>query len=456
MTITELIERKRAEYRTNIERFRVIRDMPEVSPQVEAEVVVLRARQEAILADVSRLEGVRAEEAEADRLANQITPAASSPNERAATVRVGSEARQYRADDAATGRPTFLQDLYRSQVQRDPSASERLARHGAEVEVEHPDFTKRAAGTGAVSGFVPPQYLVDLWAELARAGRPVADLCTTLPLPETGMTFSVPRITTGTATGVQTAENTTVSSTDIDDTLLTAPLVTIAGYNDMSRQSIERGIMVDRIVFGDLAADYNAKLDAQVINGSGSSGQHLGILGISSTNTVTYTDASPSVSEMWPKLADLVRKVASQRFTGATGIVMTPDMWGWFLAAQDTTGRPLIDANGTGQNSLGTSNVPQYEGAAGALLKVPVYLSGNIPTNLGAGTNETRIIAADFRDLFLAEENGGAPVQLRFDDVLSGSLGVRLLAYGYSAFIAGRQPKAISVMSGTGLVPQAL
>jgi hypothetical protein len=32
------------------------------------------------------------------------------------------------------------------------------------------------------------------------------------------------------------------------------------------------------------------------------------------------------------------------------------------------------------------------------------------------------------------------------------SLGVQYVAYSYSAFAAGRQPKAISVISGTGLI----
>jgi hypothetical protein len=31
-----------------------------------------------------------------------------------------------------------------------------------------------------------------------------------------------------------------------------------------------------------------------------------------------------------------------------------------------------------------------------------------------------------------------------------------LVAYGYSAFAAGRQPKAISVLAGTGLITPAL
>ncbi|WP_146607254.1 hypothetical protein [Spongiactinospora gelatinilytica] len=87
---------------------------------------------------------------------------------------------------------------------------------------------------------------------------------------------------------------------------------------------------------------------------------------------------------------------------------------------------------------------------------VPFVTSGNMPTNLGAGTNEPRIIVADFRDCILMGEGNAAPAQLRFDEPLSASLGIRLVSYGYSAFAPGPQPKAISVISGTGLIVPAL
>jgi hypothetical protein len=80
---------------------------------------------------------------------------------------------------------------------------------------------------------------------------------------------------------------------------------------DASRQAIERGQMVESLLFSDLAADYNAKLDAQVIAGTGGSGQHTGLLGVSGLNAIVYTDASPTVPELWPNLADAVGKVMS-------------------------------------------------------------------------------------------------------------------------------------------------
>jgi HK97 family phage major capsid protein len=447
------------------------KDRPDEAEAAEADRLIEAKR--AAKEEISRLDGelaayrnVAEEEAEVSRLSHETHPTRAGQRHPGAsrTVRVGAEQRTYQPPEASrdgrgvTG-PSFLRDLYDHQVKHDPGAAERIARHGREVETDDPGWQQRMTGTGAVSGFVPPQYLTELFAEFARAGRPVANLCTPIPLPETGMEVDIPRITTSSAAGVQTAEGGAVTTQDMDDTLLAAPVRTVAGYVDLSRQAIERGVLVESLVFGDLAADYNAKLDAQLISGSGASGQHTGILTVAGVNAITYTDATPTIPELWPKLADSAGQVVGQRFTGPTAFVVRPNLWAWILAEKDTSGRPLVEPGTVAVNPIvvASTRPADYQvTAVGSLFGVPVVLDGNVPNNLGAGTNETRVIVADFRDLMLMEDSSAAPAQLRFDDVLSGTLGVRLLAYGYSAFAAGRQPKAISVISGTGLIVPAL
>ena len=267
------------------------------------------------------------------------------------------------------------------------------------------------------------------------------------------MTVSMGRITTPTTIAAQNGENTTVSNTDPDDTLLTADVRTYAGFADLSRQAVERGELVDQVVMADLATSYNAALNSAIVNGDGNNGTHLGIRNIVGINAVTYTDASPTVGELLPKLADAVGKVMSQRYTGPTGIVMHPKLWAWALGQVDSDGRPLVVPSGAGpNNAAGIAGAPQYGVTAGYLLGVPVTLDGTLPTNLGAGNNETCVIVADFRDLFLFEDAAASPAQIRVDQVLADQLGLRFVAYGYSAFAGGRQPSAISVVTGTGLI----
>lgn len=422
-----------------------------------AEIETLRVKR-------GQLKAMANEEAELDsRMAGTPVPSGAGTNTRSATIRVGHEPNTYRAPSEQNKslpgnhqEPSFLNDLYRAQVMNDPSAHERLARHGREAEVDNPRLVERAVSTGGVSAFVPPQYMVELFAKYARAGRPMANLMQSMPLPEYGMTTNIPRLTTPTATGVQTTENTNLANQDPASTLLTSPVVTIGGYVVLSRQAVERGMLTEEVVTSDLMADYNAKLDVQLINGTGSSGQHLGLLNVSGINTATYTNATPTLGGLFPKIASAVGQVMSNRFAGPTAIVMSPTEWVWMLAQVDANGRPLIQAAEGAYNPLGASGTPGYGGQAGVLFNLPVFLDGNIPANLGAGTNETRIIVADFEDSYLFEDPSGVPSQMRFDATFAQQLSVLLVCYGYSAAAIGRQPKSISVVGGTGLITPAL
>ena len=65
---------------------------------------------------------------------------------------------------------TSSSDALKAQFGGDSEARDRIQRHQNEMAVE-----LRAASTSSFDGLVVPQYLVDLYAPLARAGRPFAD-----------------------------------------------------------------------------------------------------------------------------------------------------------------------------------------------------------------------------------------------------------------------------------------
>ncbi|NBW22368.1 MAG: hypothetical protein EBR82_81905, partial [Caulobacteraceae bacterium] len=77
---------------------------------------------------------------------------------------------------------SFLSDAVKAHFNTDVEASDRIRRHQEEMRVEY-----RAASTSSFSGLVVPQYLVDLYAPLARAGRPFADASRKHTLPPQGM-----------------------------------------------------------------------------------------------------------------------------------------------------------------------------------------------------------------------------------------------------------------------------
>jgi HK97 family phage major capsid protein len=362
----------------------------------------------------------------------------------------------------------------------DAEARERLVRHKVEMDVEMPAREarqtaqfERALDTlsegerraivekrditrtdGAGGEFVPPLWLLDLYAELPRAGRPFANRCRQIPLPGGTDSISIPRITTGTQVAAQTADNAAVNEQDLVTNSVTGPVRTIAGQQDIALQLLEQSpLMFDELVWADLAADYAAKLDVQCLNGTGLNGQHTGAMQVSSINSVTYTDASPTVPELYPSLPQALSKIASNRLLPPDFWTMHPRRWYWLLAALDSSNRPLVVPVAQGAYmALGAATAVEAEGVVGSLVGLPVLVDANIPATLtnGAGTGGTEdaIVAARMQDIILFE---GAMRTRALPEVLSGTLTVRLQAYAYSAFIAGRQPKAIAAVTGTGL-----
>jgi hypothetical protein len=276
-----------------------------------------------------------------------------------------------------------------------------------------------------------------------------------LPLPPSGETITVPRMTGGGTVAAQ-QDNNSLSNTDSITAPLTVPVCSVAGYVDLSRQIVERSSPgLDQIVFADLFKAYSSKIESYAISGTGSAGQPLGLLNQSGVNTITYTDGSPSVHAIYPKLMDAVRQVTETVFEPTVGYVMTARRLAWFLASQDSNNRPLVVPSGQGpfnafgvQNSANLSFVDNLV-PAGYLAGLPVYVSELLPKNLGPGTDADVIVSGAFGEGLIWEDT---PRAFTFDDVGSATASIRCSIFGYVGLTWGRFPSAASVIGGTGLV----
>ncbi|WP_243087261.1 phage major capsid protein [Streptomyces sp. 891-h] len=378
----------------------------------------------------------------------QLTEGAMAVKRAQARVESVSEGRTY---DKGNGR-SYLQDLAKLQLNMDADggARERLVRHAQEVasEREYRDLD-RTDGQGGY--FVPPLWLMSQFVELARAGRAYANVVNMQPLPGGTDSINIPKVATGTTAAVQTADNAAVSETDLTDTFINAPVRTIAGQQDVAIQLLDQSpVSFDEVIFRDLVADYATKLDEQVISGSGSAGQVTGVRNTSGIETVTYTSGSPTVAEVYSKIADAVQRVHTLRFMAPTVIVMHPRRWAWFLAASDNSGRPLVvPSAGNPQNAVATLGAVGSEQVVGQMHGLPVVTDPSMPTNLGAGTNEDVVHVLRASDVLLYESGIRTRV---LPEVGSGTLTVRLQVYGYLAFTAERYPKSVVEIGGSGLV----
>lgn len=385
-------------------------------------------------------------QAEADAKATEARAAVSTIAMPASTgaAKIVSEARTYSERSEAS----FVKDVFAAEVRGDYSAKERLARHTREEQIE-----RRDVDTSNFSGLVVPQYLVDLAAPYARAGRPTADFATNKhALPASGMTLNISRMTTGTSTAVQVTQNDAVSETDSDDTLLTINVRTIAGQQDVSRQAIERGTGVDSFIIQDLIRSWHTTLDNQILNGAGTSGTIKG-LRASGGNAITFTATTPTVALLYPKLADAVQQIQSNAFISPTHWIMHPRRLAFLLAATDTTGRPLVvpTANGAMNPVAAGNGAVAYGNSGYSLMGLPIIADANVGTTYGAATNQDEIYCVSAPEFHLWEQPG-APFALQFDATGADKLQIKSVIYGFAAASAERYPLAASIISGTGLV----
>ena len=340
----------------------------------------------------------------------------------------------------------FLADAIAAEFGGSYEARERITRYQRET------MEKRDSGTSNFAGLVVPQYLVSSFAQLRRAGRPTLDISTNSALPASGMTLNIGRLTTGVTSYVQSSENSAPTESSPDDTLLTVNVNTVASMFDLSKQAILRGTGVETQLLGDAVRSYQTKVDGLALNGSGSSGEHRGILNTSGINAVTYTDASSTWAEFFPKLVQAITDISTNFYGGATHIVAHPSIIGCWLRALDTTNRPQFgNTAGNPMNAAATFDRPAYDMGGLQILGLPVIADANMPTNLGTGTNESAVIVGDFSESYIWEDNGGSPLYVRFEQP-DGNIAIRTVVFGFSAYTAGKYPTAFSAITGTGLI----
>lgn len=398
------------------------------------------------------------EDEQREQRASAIHARHGQAGERRERVTVTSEPETYRKG----GQASYFRDLFRAQVKGDTSSIERLSRNdrevsdrleriarGAEQALEGMEARALSTTDGAGGEFVPPLWMINDYVELARGGRVVADQVRPMALPPGTDSISLPKVATGTAVAEQTSQNTAVQDTDATTGSVTANVATIAGKQIVSQQLLDQSpINMDQILLADLAADYAVKADAFVINNNATN--KVGLLNVSGLNAVTYTSASPTTAELYPKVADGIQRIHTGRFLPGDKIFMHPRRWAWFTAAVDTAGRPLVvPVANMPQNVLAAMGAVASEGFVGTLQGLPVYVDPNIPANLGTGTNEDRVIILRSSDVIFFE---GTPQAEAFRETKADQLSVLLRFYNYAALHASRYPKSISVIAGTGLV----
>ncbi|MFD8882382.1 hypothetical protein ACFV0H_07640 [Streptomyces erythrochromogenes] len=425
-----------------------------LSVEEDERVAELFAARDQAKGDVTGIENklanankIKAEEMERAEQQRTSTPTQTRKPSYDQVARVGREERTYRKDEDPYGKG-FLSDVSRQFLFQDVESASRLARHMAEERIERAQYLQRAVGTSAFAGLTVPQYLTDLYAPATRALRPFADACNRHPLPESGMSVNISRITTASSAALQANQNDAVSETDMDDTLLTANVQTASGQQTISRQALDRGTGIEDVVFQDLLNGVATSIDSTLLNQATNGMTNV-------ATAVTYTDANPTGAELYPKILGAAAGGEAALLAAAKPnlAVMHSRRWYW-LSSQMSATWPMINftnlpVQSAGQADAGSSYNSGFRGVLPCGLDVIV--DNNIATNLGSGTNEDEIYVVPSAECHLWEDPG-APMFIRAEQAKAANLGVLLVAYSYFAYTFGRYANGMQKVSGTGLV----
>ncbi|MGW4426425.1 hypothetical protein [Streptosporangium sp. NPDC004631] len=428
-----------------------------LTAEEDERVAELFAARDQARTDIEGIEGklanankIKAEEMERLEQQRQSKPTETRLPAYDRVARVGAEERTYRKDSDRYGKQ-FLMDISRQFLFQDVEASSRLARHMAEERVERAEYLSRAVGTGAFAGLTVPQYLTELYAPATAALRPFADVCNKHPLPEQGMSVNISRITTASSAALQASENSAVSETNMDDTLLTVTVQTAAGQQTVSRQAIDRGTGIEDVTMQDLFNRVATVLDSTLLNQA-----TTGLTNVA--QAVAYTDGTPTGAELYPKILGAAAGVEAALLAMGrpTHAVMHSRRWYW-LSSQMSAVWPLINWSGIPVQAAGTANSGSSyaSGPRGVLpCGLEVIVDNNIATNYGAGTNEDELYVVPNSECHLWEDPN-APLFIRAEQPAAANLGVLLVAYSYFAYTFGRYANGMQKVGGTGLVTPA-
>lgn len=263
--------------------------------------------------------------------------------------------------------------------------------------------------------------------------------------------FQIPSQVSGLTAG-WVAELAEKPSADMEFASQTVNVFTAAGLAVVSNQLLaDANWSIDQLVNRDLAFRLAQLEEVAFINGSGT-GQPKGILNTSGVGTTTVN--TEKVTALLDGIVEAITEVYTEYKGPPNAILMHPRTWQYIATAREETS-PSTYLVGTGGSAWGrraNDPIPGYSGTyppTGELFGLPVYTTPNIPTNLGEGEDESRVIVGDFRTgLILDRED----VQYASSEHVYFTTNKTVFrAESRLGFTAGRYPTSFNVVGGKAL-----
>jgi HK97 family phage prohead protease/HK97 family phage major capsid protein len=335
---------------------------------------------------------------ESETVVEETTPVEASPSVEASAV------------EAA--RPTITAMAY-SKPRLDFSAPKQLemtikASLGSD---EAREYVRAAADTTDNAGLIPTRQLTTVINGLANNTRSAIDAITTGVLPDAGMSFEIPKITT-LPTVAETAEAGTPSNTDQASSFVTVSVKKYAGQQQFSVELFDRSspLFITELM-NNMAAQYAKATDLAVYTAIASGAT------ADATTLTTYPTAA--------ELLGFVSRGAASVYTNTQGfaknILANTSQWANLMTLNDS-GRPIYMA-AQPQNAGGEVRVDSIRGNVAGL---DLYVSANVPSANDTDKDDSMLIINPTAYTWYESPT----YQLRADVIASGEILVAMYGYG--------------------------
>lgn len=338
-------------------------------------------------------------------------------------------------DPYAAGEHSVFLDI-RMANKGDSAARERLTKGFQGLNPEGKAMTE---GTPAQGGYLVRPQVERQIVETRELDNVLRRLCSRLNVNTNSIQLD--QITLSTTAGWVAELAQKPETTGLTLATVTASVFTAAGLATVSNQLLQDSDpAVDRLVTADLAKRLVALEEAAFINGSGTN-QPLGILNTPGIGATALT--STAIVDLLDAILDAIADVETDH--GApTAILMHPRTWTRILKSKDAQGAYLI-APEAGVQDPRTG----FRGPVKTLWGYPVITTNRMPTNLGTGTNESRVIVGDFREALILDRQG-----ITVDESIHVHFTTNQTVFRAEqrvGFTAARTPAAFNVVGGAGL-----
>lgn len=338
-------------------------------------------------------------------------------------------------DPYAAGNLSVFQDI-RLANKGDAAARQRLTTGFEGLNSEGKAMTE---GTDSQGGYLVRPQVARQIVEAKELDNVLRGLCSKLNVTTNAIQLDQLGLTTSAGWVAELAQK--PESTGMTLATVTASVFTAAGLATISNQLLaDSNPAVDGLVTADLAKRLVALEEAAFISGTGT-GQPLGILntpGIGAT-ALTATDVLSLLDAILDAIADVETDHGAP-----TAILMHPRTWTRILKSRDAQGAFYIDPTGGVQDPR-----TGVRGPVKSLWGYPVMTTNRMPTNLGSGTNESRVIIGDYREALILDRQGITVDESSHVYFTTNQTVFR--AEMRVGFTAARTPAAFNVVGGAGL-----